>query len=130
MSDPAAALDRRTLMATLAIALLLGLFAMNDVAVGIFQDDGHYLILARSLAQGDGYRYTNLPGAPAGTHFPPGFPVLLAPLWWLAPRFPANVAYFKLINVGLMPVAALGIRAFARQVGGLSAVAASVLAIV
>ena len=130
MSDPAAALNRRTLMATLAIALLLGLFAINDVALGIFQDDGHYLILARSLAMGDGYRYTNLPGAPAGTHFPPGFPLLLAPLWWMAPRFPANVAYFKLVNVGLMPVAALGIRAFARRVGGLSSVAASLLAIV
>ena len=63
MSDPVATLDRRTLMATLAIALLLGLFAMNDVAVGVFQDDGHYLILARALALGDGYRYTNLPGA-------------------------------------------------------------------
>jgi len=123
------ATDRRTLVATLAIALLLGLFAMSDVAVGIFQDDGHYLILARALAFGDGYRYTNLPGAPAGTHFPPGFPLLLAPLWWMAPRFPANVAYFKLVNVGLMPVAALAIRAFARRVGGLSVPAASLLAI-
>jgi len=117
-------------MATLAIALLLGLFAMSDIAVGIFQDDGHYLILARALALGDGYRYTNLPGAPAGTHFPPGFPLLLAPLWWMVPRFPANVVFFKLVNVGLMPVAALAIRAFARRVGGLSALAASLLAIV
>ncbi|MHB1311145.1 MAG: hypothetical protein ACYC3L_03930 [Gemmatimonadaceae bacterium] len=129
MSDPAASLDRRLLAATIAVALLLGLFAMNDVALGIFQDDGHYLILARALAQGDGYRYTNLPGAPAGTHFPPGFPLLLAPVWWLAPRFPANVAVFKLVNVALMPVAAIGIRAFARRVGGLSSPAASLLAI-
>ena len=47
---------------------------------------------ARALAQGAGYHYTNLPGAPAATHFPPGYPLMLAPLWWVAPTFPANVA--------------------------------------
>jgi len=129
MTDAPAELERRTLWATFALAVLLGLFAMNDVPVGIFQDDGHYLILARALAFGDGYRYTNLPGAPAGTHFPPGFPLLLAPLWWVVPRFPANVVFFKLFNVALLPVAALAVRQFARQVGGLSARAASVVAV-
>lgn len=126
MTDASAVLDRRTLLATLAVAVLLGLFAMNEVPVGIFQDDGHYLILARSLAFGDGYRYTNLPGAPAGTHFPPGFPLLLAPLWWVAPRFPANVVFFKLVNVALLPFAALAVRRFARRVGGLSVLASTV----
>lgn len=129
MSDAQGALDRRTLVATLAIAVLLGLFAMNDMPVGIFQDDGHYLILSRALAFGDGYRYTNLPGAPAGTHFPPGFPLLLAPLWWVAPHFPGNVVFFKLINVALLPLAALAVRAFARRVGGLSVLASSVVAV-
>jgi hypothetical protein len=128
MTDRARALDRRTALATAVVALLLGFFAMNDVPVGIFQDDGHYLILARALAQGDGYRYVNLPGAPAGTHFPPGYPLLLAPLWWIAPHFPSNVAYFKLVNVALLPVAALAIRALARQMAGLAAPAASALA--
>ena len=130
MTDSARAFERRTAMATVTIAILLGLFAMNDVPIGVFQDDGHYLILARALAHGDGFRYMNLPGAPSATHFPPGYPLLLAPLWWLAPAFPGNVALFKLLNVALLPLAALGVRALARHVGGLSVLAASVLAVV
>lgn len=129
MTDVAHAVERRTLVATIAIAVLLALFAMNDMPVGLFQDDGHYLILSRALAHGDGYRYTNLPGAPGATHFPPGFPLLLAPIWWLAPSFPANVVFFKLVNVALLPLAALAVRSFARRVGGLTVVASSVLAV-
>lgn len=130
MTELSDATERRTRLGTLFAAVLLGLFAMNDVPIGIFQDDGHYLILARALAFGDGYRYTNLPGAPAGTHFPPGFPLLLAPLWWVAPRFPSNVVFFKLVNVALLPLVALAVRSFARRVGGLSVLAASPLAVV
>jgi hypothetical protein len=129
MTDRAHMLERWTALATAFIALLLGFFAMNDVPLGIFQDDGHYLILARAIAEGEGYRYTNLPGAPAATHFPPGFPLLLAPIWWIAPHFPANVAWFKLVNVALLPAAALAIRALAQRSAGLSAPVASVLAV-
>jgi hypothetical protein len=129
MNDDPLALERRAAMATAAIALLLGLFAMNALPVGFFQDDGHYLILARALAHGDGYRYMNLPGAPAAAHFPPGYPLLLAPIWWMAPSFPANVVYFKLVNVVLLPVVALAIRALGRRSGGLGPIAASVVAI-
>lgn len=129
MSSPAELLERRTRLATIVAALACALFALNDVPVGIFQDDGHYLILARALAEGHGYRYVNLPGMPAATHFPPGFPLLLAPLWWIAPHFPQNVALFKLVNVALLPIAALGIRTMGRRLGGLSAPVASVLAI-
>lgn len=128
--SPNDALNRRTALATAAIAVLLGFFAMNDVPIGIFQDDGHYAILARAIANGDGYRYTNLPGAPAATHFPPGYPLLLALLWRVAPQFPANVALLKLINVVLLPIAALAIRELARRVGGLSVSASSVVAVI
>lgn len=130
MNGAADALQRRTALATVAMAVVLGFFAMNDVPIGIFQDDGHYAILARAIANGDGYRYTNLPGAPAATHFPPGYPLLLAVLWRVAPQFPANVAFLKLINVVLLPLAALAVRELARRVGALSAVASSVVAVV
>lgn len=128
--SPNDALNRRAALATAAIAVLLGVFAMTDVPIGIFQDDGHYAILARAIANGDGYRYTNLPGAPAATHFPPGYPLLLALLWRVAPQFPANVAFLKLVNVVLLPIAALAIRALARRVGGLSVVVSSVVAVI
>ncbi|MBA4072180.1 MAG: hypothetical protein C0497_10145 [Gemmatimonas sp.] len=130
MSARDEALDRRTALATAAIAVLLGFFAMNDVPIGIFQDDGHYAILARAIASGDGYRYTNLPGSPAATHFPPGYPLLLALLWRVVPQFPANVALLKLINVALLPLAALAVRELARRAGGLSVVVSSVVAVI
>ncbi|MFA6166137.1 MAG: PT domain-containing protein [Gemmatimonadaceae bacterium] len=130
MKSASGALNRRTALATAAIAVLLGFFAMNDVPIGIFQDDGHYVILARAIANGDGYRYTNLPGAPAATHFPPGYPLLLAAFWRLAPQFPANVAFLKLINVALLPLAALAVRELARRVGGLSVTVSSMVAVV
>jgi len=129
MTGAASPVERRAMLATVAVAVLLGLFAMNDVPAGVFQDDGHYAILARALAHGDGYRYMNLPGAPGATHFPPGYPLLLAPLWWIAPQFPANLAILKLLNVALLPLAALGVHAVARRLGGLSAIAASAVAV-
>ena len=48
-----------------------------------------------------------VPGAPAGTHFPPAFPLLLAALWKVAPAFPASVTLFKLLNAVMLAVAAL-----------------------
>ena len=125
-----ARLERVSAAMTAAVGALCGIFALNDLAIGVFQDDGHYAILARALATGHGYHYTNLPGAPAATHFPPGYPLLLAPLWWIAPSFPGNVAVLKLLNVVLLAVAAVAIRAVARRLGGLSPLAASMLAMV
>ncbi len=43
-------------------------------------DEAHYIFLAQSLAGGQGYRTINEPGAPPHTHYPPLFPLLLAPI--------------------------------------------------
>src|SRR5207247_10454340 len=59
------------------VALAFGFAAVNTLPVGVFHDDAMYVILARSLATGQGYRYLNLPGNPAATHFPPGYPAFL-----------------------------------------------------
>src|SRR5260370_22838367 len=42
-----------------ALALAVGLLTVNHVPVGGFYDDGFYVILAKSLATGQGYRYLN-----------------------------------------------------------------------
>ncbi len=73
---------------------------------GVFWDDGVYLISARALAAGEGYRFTHLPGAPAAVHFPPGWPLLLAVLWKAWPDFPANLAMFRYVNPALAAAAA------------------------
>jgi hypothetical protein len=80
--------------------------------VGIFHDDGVYLILAKALAAGDGYRYLHLPGAPLATHYPPIYPVLLAVLWKLAPDFPRNISLLLLVNAALLGWLAMSLDRF------------------
>ena len=73
-------------------ALAAGALALNDSLVGVFYDDGLYAVLARSLASGHGYAYLHLPGAPAATHFPPLYPLILTPLFGLLPLGAAVMA--------------------------------------
>jgi len=80
--------------------------AIEPWPVGVFQDDGIYVVLAKSLATGHGYRYLNMPGLPNATHYPPLYPALLALLWKLFPAFPQNVTLFKFANAGLLGGAA------------------------
>ena len=60
------------------IVLLVGLAAIDSLPVGVFYDDGMYVVLAKSIATGHGLHWLNVPGAPPATHFPPGYPLLLA----------------------------------------------------
>lgn len=89
------------------LALIAGVAVTDHFHVGVFHDDSMYVILARSLATGEGYRYLNLPGTPVATHFPPGYPALLALVWRLAPNFPANVTIFKLLNAVFLGASAM-----------------------
>jgi hypothetical protein len=100
------------------LVLVVGLMTLTPSPVGVLHDDAIYVILAKSIATGHGYRYLNLPGEPAATHFPPGYPALLALLWKIAPSFPANVLVFKITNIVLLVAAfALLARFLQRQFG-------------
>ena len=101
-------MKRRTLWAT-AAGLAVGLVVAANLTrslVGVFYDDGIYLALARSLAEGHGYRLLYLPGAPGAVHYPLLYPVFLSALWRLDPSFPANVALFKAANAALLGISA------------------------
>src|SRR5207247_392209 len=89
-----------------ALTLAAAIHAIEPLPVGVFYDDAQYVILAKSLATGHGYRFLNLPGAPLATHFPPGYPAFLALLWRISPIFPENVALFKFANALLLALAA------------------------
>ena len=115
--------------AVAAIAILAGVNAIDPLPVGVFYDDAHYVILGRSIALGEGYRYINLPGAPAATHFPPGYPALLALFWRISPTFPDNIALFKMSNAILLGGVALGAYWFARARLGLSRPSAAIAAL-
>lgn len=87
--------------AGLAVAAVVALNLTASLA-GVFYDDGIYLALARSLAEGHGYRLLYLPGSPGAVHYPFLYPVLLSALWKVVPSFPANVALFKAANAVLL----------------------------
>lgn len=62
---------------------------------GQYHDDALYVVTAKSLAEGAGYKIISLPGAPAQTKYPILYPLLLSILWRLNPRFPANLELFQ-----------------------------------
>jgi hypothetical protein len=46
-------------------------------------DGAGYAVLARGLRSGQGYRAIDHPDHPPHIHFPPGYPLVLALLWWV-----------------------------------------------
>jgi len=86
-------------VALLTLTLLIPIYwiALRGPAVGMFNDDGVYLVTARALATGHGYRITSLPQEIPQTKYPILFPLVLAGVWRLAPEFPQNVLLLKLV---------------------------------
>lgn len=91
--------------AAFAVALAGGALTLNHNLVGVFYDDGMYAGLAWALAHGLGYVHPNLPGMPAAVHFPPLYPLVLAPLFGALPVGAAALAG-KVLNVALAAVGA------------------------
>ena len=116
------------------LAAVLGVmaawWASAPYAVGVYHDDGVYVILAKALATGHGFHYLHLPGKPAATHYPPLYPLLLAALWRIAPTFPANVPLFLFANAVLLGAATFGVALFAERVLGWPRTAAAAVALV
>ena len=108
--DPRRDARRAWLLPLLVALAMLGLavMAIGPWPVGVFFDDGVYAVLAKALAEGKGFRYLHLPGEPGATHYPPGYPALLALLWRAWPAFPENVALMKGVNALLLAAAAWG----------------------
>ena len=118
----APATNRREWMIPLLLAVLSTLAVVVSIEpfpVGVFQDDGIYTVLGKSLATGQGYRYLNMPGAPDATHFPPLYPLVLAALWKVYPVFPANITLFKFANAVFIGLGALFAWRFARRSVGM-----------
>lgn len=87
--------------AGLAVAAVVTMNLTRSL-VGVFYDDGVYLALAKSLAEGHGYVLQYLPGSPGSVTYPFGYPLFLAALWKLFPAFPANVVVFRAANAVLL----------------------------
>lgn len=73
------------------------LAALTAPAAGTYHDDGIYMVTARALAEGKGYRIISMPGEPRQTKYPVLFPWLLSWAWRAAPSFPANLLVLRLV---------------------------------
>ncbi len=116
-------------IAIAAIVLAVAVLTVTPWPVGAFEDDAIYTVLGKSLAEGQGYRLINLPGAPNATHFPPGYPALIAVMWKLWPAFPDNLVLLKFANALLLGLAAAGTYAFAERRLGLSRLTSAITAL-
>lgn len=120
--------DRRAPWIASALVLLLGLTFWEAFPPGIWHDDGVYVLLGRSLAQGDGLRYVGVPGAPLAPKFPPLFPLILAPVWILFPAFPENAGLLGGMNLLILAGAGGLFFAYSRNVLALPRILAAACA--
>lgn len=87
------------LIAALAGCFGLYLFAVTPDNFGYYHDDSLYLVSAKALATGQGYRVISLPGNPVQTKSPPAYPFLLSLVWRMYPSFPENVKAMMVLSV-------------------------------
>jgi len=66
---------------------------------GVFDDDGVYVALGKSIAQGTGYHSIHLAGAPVQVRYPPGLPLVLAIPWALGGSLRAVRSAIEVLNV-------------------------------
>lgn len=89
----------RSWILALGTALLLMVYGLTlkAPAIGLYHDDGLYGVTAKALAEGRGYRLISFPDEIPQTKYPVLFPLGLSLIWRVAPSFPDNVLYLKLL---------------------------------
>jgi sensor histidine kinase YesM len=96
MQRPFQLSQKYILILFLLLSTVLGLLRFNSLQIGTSYDDAKYIILAESLASGQGYQLINFPRPQIERNFPPGWPLLLTPLTFL---FPGNYSVLKFFTL-------------------------------
>ncbi len=124
---------RRLVYASGLLAATLAIYVGRlNSAAGLMVDDGWYILLAKSLAQGTGYRMISSPTPDVVPLYPAGFPALLSLVFHVSPEFPQNVWLLKCVSiaamfgVGLLTYAYARIRHLSRELAALVAAAVTV----
>lgn len=87
----------------IAVVAAIGVYGWRlDGAAGLTVDDAWYVLLAKSLARGDGFRLISSATDPILPAFPPGFPAILALVFRMQPEFPGNLFLLKSVSVVAM----------------------------
>lgn len=91
-------------------------------------DGGTYLVLAKSISEGKGYRDLRFPSEPVSAHFPPAWPIALAPIYKVfgLESVPYHAFASFLFLVGAFVLFRLGVR-MSGNAGGLLAALALLL---
>ena len=69
---------------------------IRELSLTIGTDAATYILLAKAMAAGGGYVDVSIPGSPAHTQYPPLFPLMLTPVFYL---FGFSFAWMRLIEV-------------------------------
>lgn len=96
------------LLTIVLVTLLVGARIDNRV-VGLFHDDGIYVVVGQALADGRGHRIVSLPGEPHQTKYPPLYAAGLALASQAAPAFPESIRWFKRMNLLFVALALAGV---------------------
>jgi hypothetical protein len=107
------------------VVLLTALINITPDPIGVFFDDAIYALVAKAIAEGQGFVYPQLPGTPPAIHYPPAFPLLLSLVWKIAPPFPDSTMWFKAVNPIVLGVAAWGATRLSMRVFGWTPLAAA-----
>lgn len=99
--------------AIICVVLFVAVYWLRlDKVFGMMLDDAWYLVLAKSLATGQGYTLVNSPTPGIMPIYPPAFPFLLSLLYRLFPQFPENLWLLKSLSVVAMLVAGWAIYSY------------------
>lgn len=127
LRKPAAVSATALVLATLVIYVL----RLNHAA-GLMVDDAFYVLLAKALAEGEGYRLISSGATAMLPLYPPGFPAILSFAFHVSPEFPQNVWVLKsmsiaaMMGVGLLTYVYLRHRHIARDLAACVAVAVTI----
>jgi hypothetical protein len=91
------------LLLALAPSAHLAWVARDMPHFGHLHDDSIYWVSAKSLAEGRGYRILSLPSEPYQTKYPPLWPLILAAIWKIDPRFPENLTLGMVLAWLMLP---------------------------
>jgi hypothetical protein len=83
----------------LLILIAIGVYAATIDHTASWDDSFVYLVGAKALAEGHGYRLINIPPPAPTPTYPPLFSAMLSVLWRLAPEYPANLPLLKVVGV-------------------------------